>query len=124
MPLMAMPTPEVPSFSAADGRMLIRLTGRLDEERLQRFVTDLKLTRRGRLGDREDAEFGYRVLADGRAELGLWRHDGGSWSVTLDYRADAATLVDEVRAWVTRAAAAAGVTVESQRNFPPQGDQA
>lgn len=113
-----------PSFSRGDGRLLVRLSGRLDEDRLGGFATALGLTRRGRLGDREDAEFGSRVLAEGRAELGLWRRAEESWSVTLDYKPDAAGLADEVTDLVERAAPAAGLSVESRKDLPPKGSPA
>ncbi len=91
---------------------------------MQELAAALELTRRGRLGDRDDAEFGSRVLADGRAELGLWRRDDEAWSVTLDYRPDAAVLVEDVLGWVRQAAPAAGLTVESVHDLPPQGSPA
>jgi hypothetical protein len=95
-------------------RLTVDLRGQLDQAGLDGLRDALGLHRRGRLTDREDWEFGFRVLtAEGEAPatLRLWRYEDDRWAVTLDAAGLAAT---DVLSWAERAeaaAAAAGLTV-------------
>src|SRR4051795_2775861 len=87
-------------------RLTVDLRGQLDQAALDGLRDALGLHRRGRLTDREDWEFGFRVLTAGGgppaggggglgsrgcppggdppATLRLWRYEDDRWAVTLD----------------------------------------
>src|SRR3954471_635866 len=88
-------------------RLTVDLRGQLDQAALDGLRDALGLHRRGRLTDREDWEFGFRVLtAEGEppATLRPCRYAERRWAVTLDAAELPAT---EVLSWAERAEAAA-----------------
>lgn len=102
--------------------LVVWLRGELPQSKLDRLRELLSLTRRGRLTDTEDAEFGYRYLCEeppDRVVLQLYRHDDSSWNVSLAYEGDPppADTVDEIRHEILHAAALLGLEVE--RVWPP-----
>jgi hypothetical protein len=80
----------------------IWLRGELPQSKLDRLREDLSLTRRGRLTDSEDAEFGYRYLRD-------------------DYEGEPPSreTVDRIRRAILKAASQHGLEVD--RVWPSDG---
>ncbi|KAF0848270.1 hypothetical protein [Nocardia caishijiensis] len=104
----------------------LRLAGRLDQAGLETLRATLRLSRVGRLTDREDAEFGVREvrLAEGRAaQLELWRIEQDQWSIYLDTSADTELTSAEISHWqelAEEAARAVGFDVVERRVFHAQ----
>jgi hypothetical protein len=102
--------------------LVVFLRGELSQSKLDRLRELLSLTRRGRLTDAEDAEFGYRYLRDeapDRVVLHLYRDDDTSWSVSLAYEGEPPSqdTVDEIRRAILDAASELGLEVV--RVWPP-----
>jgi hypothetical protein len=96
----------------------VKIYGQMSQSTLERFRTSLRLRKRGRLSDEEDAEFGYRYLrdeGDDWVELSLWRIDDMHWSVRLSYMNEPVPVevIQQVRADIVATAEKHGFTVES-----------
>jgi hypothetical protein len=87
--------------------------------RLVEFRERLQLTKRGRLSDDWDQQFGDRIIRsrdEGLIRLSLNRYADDDWNVSLVYErdplpdAEVTELLDQIRA----AASAVGVTVTKQ----------
>jgi hypothetical protein len=94
----------------------VRLSGRLEQRRLDRFRKLVNLTPRGRLTDTQDAEFGHRALRDTPQEwvwLTLWRDSDTDWHIRLTFAGPAVPQpeVDRCLAGVLGAASALELTV-------------
>jgi hypothetical protein len=64
--------------------LVIDIRGEVDPSGLDRLRTHIHLTKRGRLTDDWDQEFGYRIIdiSNGqRINIGLFRESDGSWLV-------------------------------------------
>ena len=106
------------------GQLSIDLRGELDQTGLNAVRDALGLTPHGRLGDREDWDFGTRYLRGDRssASVTLWRYKDDRWWVSLLYSAaDRVTQeeIDEIVAQVAEVAARVGLVVQSQRLVEP-----
>jgi hypothetical protein len=102
----------------------IWLRGELPQSKLDRLREDLSLTRRGRLTDSEDAEFGYRYLRDDapdRVVLQLYRDDDSLWKLSLTYEGEPPSrdTVDRIRRAILKAASQHGLEVD--RVWPSDG---
>lgn len=97
----------------------VRMKGEFGKGRLSAFREDVGLTRRGRLDDEWDQEFGRRELRPkemGKAELTLWRYADDDWMISLTYERDPlpADEAAEIRQTILAAAARAGLTITAQ----------
>ena len=115
-------------MSPQRGLLAIDLRGTLDQRRLEILRTALGMTRRGRLTDTQDEEFGVRYLRDGQPSpsLTLWRSADDRWRVSLMYYAHDQVGPEEltrVVAQVADAAAQVGLTVEGQRRVEPPDEE-
>ncbi|HEY2703280.1 MAG TPA: hypothetical protein VGL20_06280 [Candidatus Dormibacteraeota bacterium] len=93
------------------------LRGELSQSRLDRLRELLSLTRRGRLTDAEDAEFGYRYLgedAPDRTVLQLYRDGDSLWKLSLEYQGEPPSpeTVEETRRAILTAASKLGLAVD------------
>jgi hypothetical protein len=64
--------------------LVVDIRGEVDQSGLDRLRTHIKLTKRGRLTDDWDQEFGYRIVdtpSGQRFNVGLFREFDGSWLV-------------------------------------------
>jgi hypothetical protein len=101
----------------------VTLRGGLTQPALERFRELLGLSRRGRLTDAEDMNFGTRDLPvepPGRAALDLWRHDDTLWEARLTYAhaPPPRELVERIRSAILSAAAEVGLSVQGVREPP------
>jgi hypothetical protein len=105
--------------------LILDLRGTLNQPALDGLRAALGLHRRGRLTDREDAEFGYRTVTENgepRLTLRLWRNAEDQWRITIDAHPDAALPENGLTAWgevATGAAVAAGLTPMAPPLVPP-----
>lgn len=105
-------------------RLLLLTSGRLDQPRLEELRNVLGLTRRGRLTDPEDAEFGFRNIGDPGDPsmiLTLWRDTEDMWSISIDAATDADFDDGQITHWQTTAETAlrsAGLDILERRAFP------
>lgn len=106
----------------------INFSGEMPQSKLEKMRELLGLTRRGRLDDDEDAEFGYRYLQrddDNQVEVDLWRSTATEWYVKLVYLSEppAAGVVDQLQSDILAAAGQLGFTVDRvwQRDAEPGG---
>jgi hypothetical protein len=93
--------------------------GEVTEQSLQTLRSRLDLRARGRLDDDWDMEFGYRDLRNqppDRMSLTLWRTNDSKWKISVDYQGDPPPprVVAQVRAEVTEAIRAAGLTTDRE----------
>jgi hypothetical protein len=87
--------------------------------RLNNFRERLQLTKRGRLSDEWDEEFGYRIIRagdEGLVRLDLDRYADDEWEVSLAYEKEPlpGVEVEELLDEIFAAAAAVGVTATGQ----------
>lgn len=64
--------------------LVVDIRGEVDQSGLDRLRTHIRLTKRGRLTDDWDQEFGYRIIdtpSGQRINVGLFRQFDGSWLV-------------------------------------------
>ncbi|MET9860629.1 hypothetical protein ABZY93_15155 [Streptomyces smyrnaeus] len=107
-------------------QLCIRMKGNLGEQ-LSEFREQVGLTRRGRLDDVFDQEFGRRELrpkAQGKVELTLWRgFEDHDWMIEITYERDPlpSDEAERIRRNILNAAAKTGMTVTTQ--FPSQISQ-
>lgn len=105
-------------------RLLLLTSGRLDQPRLEELRNALGLTRRGRLTDSEDSEFGYRNIGDPRDPsmiLTLWRDAEDKWSISIDAATDADFDDGQIADWQADAESAlraSGLDILERRAFP------
>jgi hypothetical protein len=97
--------------------LVVCLRGELSQSKLDHLRELLSLTRRGRLTDAEDAEFGYRYLPDeapDRVVLQLYRDDDTSWNISLAYEGEPPPpdTVGEIRRTILEAASQLGLEVD------------
>jgi hypothetical protein len=93
--------------------------GEVTEQSLQTLSSRLDLRARGRLDDDWDMEFGYCDLRNqppDKVSLTLWRTNDSKWKISVDYQGDPPPprLVAQVRADVTEAIMAAGLTTDRE----------
>ncbi|GAA4707048.1 hypothetical protein Prum_054840 [Phytohabitans rumicis] len=100
------------------------MQGGLDQASLEAVRQALGLSRRGRLTDQEDMEFGYAYL-NGEGEphvvVTLWRYADDRWGVTLDADPRVDVSTPDVERWAAQAEAAAteaGLTVVERDTDP------
>lgn len=105
-------------------RLLLILSGELDHGRLEQLRDTLGLSRRGRLDDPDDTQFGSRELgAGGEASVlaKLWRDGEGRWSISVEVMPDVliySTDVDQWQDMFETAARSVGFDVVEVREFP------
>ncbi|MEV4317630.1 hypothetical protein [Actinocrispum sp. NPDC049592] len=110
-------------------RLVLNLTGRLDQEGLTALRERLGLRRAGRLTDLEDEQFGSRDYPDNGSpaanidstSLTLWRDSVDHWHFSVDAPEDADVPDEEIARLADEAAAAAGSVgfyVAGRRTFP------
>ncbi|MGY4103815.1 hypothetical protein ACW2Q0_30390 [Nocardia sp. R16R-3T] len=105
-------------------RLLLILSGELDHDRLEQSRDRLGLSRRGRLDDPDDMQFGSRELgAGGDASVlaKLWRDGENRWSISVEVMPDAlidSTDVDRWQEMFETAARSVGFDVVEVREFP------
>jgi hypothetical protein len=97
-------------------QLIVRASGPITREALDRLRSRLGLQRSGRLGDAEDVHFGVRYLRRTETELTdltLVREDDTAWRVELNYLQEPlpAAAVAALRADVLAALAEVGLTV-------------
>jgi hypothetical protein len=66
--------------------LVIDIDGDVDQSSLERLQTHLNLTRRGRLTDDYDQEFGYRIIESASGQetnIGLFRNFDESWKISV-----------------------------------------
>ncbi|WP_327094674.1 hypothetical protein OIE68_31880 [Nocardia vinacea] len=108
----------------AKRRLLLILSGELDHSRLEQLRDTLGLSRRGRLDDPDDMQFGARELgAGGDASVlaKLWRDGENRWSLSVEVMPDAlidSTDVDQWQEMFDTAARSVGFDVVEVREFP------
>lgn len=95
----------------------VSLSGEISQAKLDKIRELLDLTKRGRLDDDEDANFGYRNLQrdeTNQITLDLWRNTGTDWYLKLSYMSEppAAGVVDQLRSDIVSAAGQLGLTVD------------
>lgn len=107
-------------------QLIVRASGPVTREALDRLRSRLGLQRSGRLGDAEDVHFGVRYLRRTETELTdltLVREDDTSWRVELNYLREPlpAGTVAGLRADILAAVTDVGLTVTDvwERPDPP-----
>jgi hypothetical protein len=103
--------------------LFVELRGELPHARLERLRELLALTRKGRLDDTQDTEFGYRYLREDDGNLvvlRLMRRSDTDWGMRLTYQNEPppAEAVERLREEIPAAAASVGLEVEEVRVFP------
>ncbi|MFI6025520.1 hypothetical protein [Amycolatopsis magusensis] len=103
--------------------LVVHLAGAMPQGKLEAFRKSLTLTKRGRLTDDEDSQFGYRYLRDepdNFVKLSLWRTDETHWYLNLSYMNEpvAAEVVERCRVEILAAAEKHGFLVEKVSQFP------
>jgi len=104
--------------------LLLILSGELDHDQLEQLRDTLSLSRRGRLHDPDDMQFGSRELgAGGDASVlaKVWRDGENRWSLTVEVMPDAlidSTDVDQWQEMFETAARSVGFDVVEVREFP------
>ena len=98
-------------------QLVVRVSGRVDRDVLDRLRSRLQLRRSGRLGDTEDVHFGFRHLRKSDTELTqltLLRDDDTHWRVKLAYLEQPvpAETVTGLRADILAAVADVGLTID------------
>lgn len=96
----------------------VELSGEMPQPKLDQMRELLGLTKRGRLDDDEDANFGYRNLQrdeTNRIRVDLYRSTPTEWLVELTYLSEppAADVVDRLRSEILSAVRQLGLTVDS-----------
>jgi hypothetical protein len=105
-------------------RLLLNLSGELDHDRLEQLRDTLGLSRRGRLHDPDDMQFGSRELGAGgdtSVLAKLWRDGEDQWSISVEVMPDAlidSTDVDQWQEMLETAARSVGLDVVEVREFP------
>jgi hypothetical protein len=106
--------------------LTVYLSGEMPQPKLEKMRQLLGLTKRGRLDDDEDANFGYRNIQRDEANqiiIDLYRDTSANWHIALTYRAQppAPGTVDQLRTDILAAAGQVGVGVDRvvQRNQQP-----
>lgn len=107
-------------------QLVVRVSGPVTREVLDRLRHALRLQRSGRLGDPEDVHFGHRYLRRTDTELAdltLVREDDTHWRLEVNHsdRPLPAETVAAVRADILAAAAGAGLQVDEVREVPDPG---
>ncbi|MFD8940206.1 hypothetical protein ACFV0R_33980 [Streptomyces sp. NPDC059578] len=102
-----------------NSQLKIRMKGTFAEGQLAVFRDRVGLSRRGRLDDAWDEEFGRRELRPkeaGLVKLSLWRYADDDWMIALYYEREPlpAEESEDLRRTILDAAAQAGLTVTAQ----------
>ena len=97
--------------------LTVELQGELPQAKLDDLRGRLELRELGRLGDPDDAEFGYRYLRrdrGNRVSLSLWRRDDRHWAVHLSAEREPPDerTVRRCRVEILDAAAALGLSAD------------
>lgn len=106
-------------------QLVIFMEGEFDSDKVATFRERLGMTKRGRLSDDWDANFGHRDLRSseqGRVWLNLYRHTDSSWSADLSYEVDPlpSDEMEQLRTKILEAAGEVGTTVTRQVPPPPE----
>jgi len=109
-------------------RLLLIFNGSVTQERLDQLRQQLRMTSIGRLGDREDAHFGYRYLdrtSGTTLSMNLWREDDDLWSFSVNASPEIALSFDDLSTWrmeVEYAISEVGLVIVERRLFEERNE--
>lgn len=105
-----LPPPPVRTGPPVESAYYATFTGSLTQAQLQAIRDRFGLSRRGKLDDDWDQDFGVVTLQDA-VKLHLYRKEPDKWSFSLTYQGEPPSpeLLDQVRAEISAAAAEAGL---------------